>query len=382
MALKTGVVYLQKDKLQLYSPLLGNVLELRFGPDFIRDLDIINIEVLENKIKAFVTAGKIAPCNLIFVLADNAYFIKDFVPPAQTKSSAMSAEVSKQIIQKQADEFIEHVPFDNVVNKIIPITNGIRVCATNKDFYETIAVSFEQLGFSVSSVLPGLIINPTLSSRPVLDNMMVNAVLQKISTVKAYDMLNQQVYQPVVKQETEEVDEVEQERLQTKKPPNKMRLFALVGVFAVLLILLVVVYMQSQAAPPPNKPAATPQAAAPVAPVVNQPTVTVTTSPTAQLVASTSALQTNGLSVQIVNTQSNTTSAETLREKMNLYKFKSVSVQSQSSIGSSTTVVSFSNTVSQAVRNTVLDEVKQLRTNVTVQEKENSISDITIILGQ
>ncbi|MGI8419811.1 MAG: hypothetical protein ACR2LN_04155 [Candidatus Levyibacteriota bacterium] len=382
MALKTGVVYLQKDKLQLYSPLLGNVLELRFGPDFIRDLDIISIEVLENKIKTFVTAGRIAPCNLIYVLADNAYFIKDFAPPTQTKPSAASAEVAKQIIQKQADEFIEHVPFDNVVSKTIPMKNGIRVCATNKDFFETIAVSFEQLGFSVSSVLPGLIVLPGLSNRPVMDSTMVNAVLQKVSTVREYDMLNQQVYQPVVKQETEEVDEVEQERLQTKKPSNKIRLFALVGVFAVLLILLVVVYLQSQAAPPPKKPASAPQAAAPATQVANQPTVTVTTNPTTSLVASTSALQTNGLAVQIVNTQSNSSAAETLREKMNLYKFKSVTMQSQSSIGSSSTVVSFSNTVSQTVRNTVLDEVKQLRTNVTVQEKENSIVDITIILGQ
>lgn len=75
---KTGVIYLLKDRFQFYSPFLRQVVELKFTPQMVSDLDVLNAELLEEQIKVFVTNGKIPPSSLIIVLADNAYFVKDF----------------------------------------------------------------------------------------------------------------------------------------------------------------------------------------------------------------------------------------------------------------------------------------------------------------
>src|SRR5262249_10825921 len=163
------------------------------------------------------------------------YFTKDFVQPAPAaKGTVAQPEVSAELVQKQADEFIEHVPFDNVVSKTMPLKNGVKVIATNKDFYETIAIAFEHLGFTVESVLPGLVVGNGLSLRPVLDPSMANVILQKVNTLKQYNLLNQQVYQPLLRQETGEVDEVEIESQKPKKASRKS-IYALAGIAPVLI---------------------------------------------------------------------------------------------------------------------------------------------------
>src|SRR5262249_19781925 len=103
MTEKTAVVYILKDKFQFYTPSFGRVIEFRFVPEIVRDLDIINNELLENLIKVFVTNSKISPGNLIFVLAENAYFTKDFVPPAPQKGVATQPPITTELMQKQAE---------------------------------------------------------------------------------------------------------------------------------------------------------------------------------------------------------------------------------------------------------------------------------------
>ncbi|HWY79797.1 MAG TPA: hypothetical protein VNW29_05575 [Candidatus Sulfotelmatobacter sp.] len=382
MTVKTGIIYLQKDKFQFYSPYIRSILEFRFVPEIVQDLDIINAELLENLIKVFVANNKIVPSNLVFVLAESAYFIKDFVNPVTHKNPTVASPllITKELLLKQADEFIEHVPFDNVVSKTIPIKDGLKVCATNKDFYESVAIAFEHLGFTVESVVPGLVLGNGLSLRPVLDLAMATMILQKINAVRQYNLLGQQVFQPQVKQEMEEVDEVEIERLQTKKS-DKKRFYALGGVFISLIFVLVIVYVQSQTPPTPPKQPALANTSNPTPQVAN-PVVLATIIPTVTGSTSASTLQTQNLTIQIVDTLNSPSVAQNLLGRLDTYKFKSVNLQTASSIGSSGTLVSFSSGISQDVRNIVLEEVKKYVQNVIVQEKQIGTYNITIVLGQ
>jgi hypothetical protein len=377
---KTSVVYLQKDKFQFYSPGLAGVIEFRFVPEIIRDLDVINSELLENLIKVFVTNSKISPSDLVFVLAENAYFTKDFIKPAQPKGTPAQPEITTELLQKQAEEFIEHIPFDNVVSKTIPLKDGVKVVATNKDFYESIAIAFEHLGFTVQSVLPGLVIGTGASLRPVLDPPMAALILQKVNTLAQYNLLNQQVYQPLLKQENEEIDDVEIEK-QLPKKTNKKNIYALAGIVPILLGLFVAVYLQFTAPPPKWQTQASP----PPPPQVAKPVQLATIAPTVPPVTTSSAsanTQFGSLTVQIVSTANSASTAQTLLGQLDTYKFESVSLQTQSSISSGSTLVSFSPNVSQDVKDTVLNEVKKLETNVIVQGKQLGTFDITIVLGQ
>lgn len=383
MTVKTGVVYLQKDKFQFYLPSIGRVLEFRFVPEIIRDLDVINTELMENLIKIFVTNSKIAPCNLVVVLADNAYFMKDFLPVATQKATVSQQEVEKELLQKQAEEFIEHVPFDNVVSRSLPLKNGLRVYATNKDFYESIVIAFEHLGFTVENVIPGSVLGNGLSLRPVIDPTMAALILQKINTVKQYDLLGQQVFQPQVRQETGEIDEVELERfqaMQIKKPAQKKQ-YLLLAVIGVVLLILLIVLVQSQLQPPPSKRLGASSSTPAQAPPVAQQSIAFAT-PTLATTVAIANLPTENLSVQIINASNSASVAQLLLARLDTYKFKSVTTQTQEAIGSGATLVSFSVNTNQLVRAAVLEEVRKLENNVTVQEKQLGTYDITIVLGE
>jgi len=374
---KTGVVYIMKDKFQYFSPYDGRIFEFRFSPQAIRDLDIINSEILENLIKAFIVNSKIVQANLVFVLAENAYFSKDCIVAPSKKPAENQRTVTRELIQNEAEEFVEHVPFDNVVSKMIPIKDGIKVCATNKDFYESIAVAFEHSGFTVESVVPGVVLGNGLSLRPVLDGAMANMILQRINAAKEYNLLGQQVFQPQVKQETEEVDEVEFEHAQSKKP-NKKRLYGLVGLMCSLIIVLVIVVIQSQTPPTSPKPAVLASPPQPT-PQINTPVILATPVPTALIP---SAVETENLTVQIVNASDSPTIAQNLQGQLGTYKFKSISLQTQSAIGSSGSLVSFSPDVSQEVKNIVIAAIKKYETNVIVQNQKIGTYDISIVIGQ
>jgi len=380
MVLKTGVVYLMKEKFQYFSPYDGKIFEFRFMPEIIRDLDVINGGLLENYIKVFIANSKISPANLVFVLAENAYFMKDFSTVAQQKNANTERTVTRELLQKNAEEFVEHVPFDNVVSRMLPLKDGLRVCATNKDFYESIAIAFEHNGFIVDSVLPGIVLGNGLNLRPVLDQAMANMILQKANAVKEYNLLGQQVFQPQSKQENEEVDEVELERLQSKKP-NKKRLYGMVGLLFSLIIVLVIVIIQSQAASTSPKSSVLANAPAPTSQVA-APVVLATQIPTSEPALSPSTLETQNLTVQIVNASNSTTAAENLQGMLDAYKFKSVNIQTQSPIGSSGALVSFGPNVSQDVRNAVLADIKKFENNINVQDQKIGNYDISIVLGQ
>jgi hypothetical protein len=385
-ATKPGIIYLQKDKFQIFSPFIGSILEFRFTPDVIRDLDVVNLDTLGAQIKQFVINGKIPPGNMSIVLCDNAYFVKDFLypaPPAPPKPGQPPVAVPKlslEDLKKQADLFVEHVPYDNVVSKNIPLKNGIRVCAVNQDLYGSLKIAFEALGFKIDAVLPGLVVGNGLSAKPVLDGAMANFILQRTNALKQYDLVTQSAFEPEVKSNMpgENIEEVEIEEPQDAKKVNKKRLIALTGVFASLIVVLVIVYVQSQTPPtPPQQPAqasSPPAAAAPPA-AVNNP------QPTQQEAAS-DASQMQNLSIQIVNASDSASVAQSLKTQLGKYTFKSITLLTQSGVGTASTVVSFSGTTSQSVRNTILDEVRKIKPDITVQEKQDGSSDISIIIGK
>jgi hypothetical protein len=392
MTSKQGIIYLQKDKFQLYSPFLRQIVEFRFVPEIIRDSDVINPEMLESLIKVFVANTKIPPGNLTIILADNSYFVKDFVLPPQPKPvkgqpQQPTAQMTMETIHVLSMNFVEHIPYENVVSKSIPIKDGIRVCAVNKDFFDSIANSFIKLGFTVDTVYPGFVLGNNLSARPVLDNAFVNAYFSKVSTLKAFDLMQEDVYKPQPREGLETSAEMEIDYTDDKnKKPDKKRLYGMVGLLTVLLIILVVVYMQSLTPPPvaqtPATQGSTVQPVQPAAESVNTAPV-VTTVPESEDTGSTTTtdIKASDIAVQITAAAGSETTAQTLRDAFSKFSFKTLTVSSQSKATTTSTVVSFSASVNQTVRNAVLVEIRKVKTNVTVQERQEGDYDITIIIA-
>lgn len=240
MSNKSGVVYIQKEKFDIYSPSLGRVFEFRYVPEIIKDMEVINRVLLEDIIKLFIERSQISADNLLFVIGDNACFIKDFMPDAQTTATP----------QEQAKEFIDHVPFESVSSKTFAVQGGVRVFATNKDLYRSFKLAFEKLGFKVESVIPGFLIGNNMSLQPSLIPQMAAYALLKLNDLRQYNLLTEEkTFEEVKATENEEKTngngsgdsgvEINEKKASTK---NKKRLFLLVGIFVVLIIIAVALF--------------------------------------------------------------------------------------------------------------------------------------------
>lgn len=382
---KTGVLYLQKDKFQLYSPNLGNILEFRFVPEIVQDLDVVNKELFESVVKLFITNGKIQPLNLLIVLADNTLFIKDFAvtlpqpAKAQNPKDAQKQPVLDEHAQKELHEhvkkFVDHVPFEEIASTTIPLKNGMRAVAANADLFNGIKSAFEKQGFAVESVIPGFLYGNNLSAQPAINGQIANLFIQKAGAFKQNNLLLKPV-EPVSekKKEGDESDSGDYEIIEEPAKPqaDKKRLYLMVGVLGILLVVLVIVYMMSAQSTPPKKKIR--NTAIPTKTAVSSP------GPTVVLAGTVSPQDVKDLTVQIV-TSSTSSSTATFRDALTKFGFKSVSLLTQG-VSSSQTLVTFTPDVEAITRNAILEQLRKITTNFTVQEKSDAAFDISIILGK
>lgn len=253
-----GVIYLQRDKFQIYTTLQQAVLEFRFVPEIVRDLDIVNIELFENVLKMFILGNKIPQSNLIIALADNVCFIKDIPIPAkpapspdQNQADIKEAEnEAKKELSGHEEEFLDHVPFENVASKTYPLQNSERVFAVNQELYEAIKSSFEEQGFTIDLVLPAELCGNNLGIQPVLTPPAANLIMQLAPTIKQYNFLNQSIREPEKTEHEIELEESDNSQSQQPKNDHKREIL-LSAVFGILVIVLIVVYFMSNSKPAP-----------------------------------------------------------------------------------------------------------------------------------
>jgi len=142
--LPTGILFIDGNRIDVYNSLKNTVVSLDFPQEVIRYSEVLDREKLHAQIKSLIETNKIVPSSLIVVLAKNILFQKDFVKDQETQEQQELA----------AQDFIDSVPFESVGSKIVPLEKGIRVIAANADLYESIMSTFQQLGFSIQSLLP------------------------------------------------------------------------------------------------------------------------------------------------------------------------------------------------------------------------------------
>lgn len=383
----SGIIYLQRDNFHLYSPYLQTVVEFRFVPEIVKDLDVINKELLGDLIKVFIATNKIPPSNLSIVIADSAAFINDFLLPQPTPQQPQPDLNAQDALKVQANKFIEHVPFEDVMSKSFPSPTGVKVFATNKELYESIKSAFEKEKFIVDAVIPGLMFGNNLSTKPMLDVQTANLMLSKIPTLKEDNLLSQAsiTFSLQGKEMEEEVDESEPEgppkiTMGMPEGKDKKRLYLMAGVFIVLIIVLIIVYFQSQAPAPAPPVTPTTQSSGAVQPLSNTNTAPPLTTPTTAVAQAT--LEAKDLTVTILGTATSLQSAQKLKAQLDTFGFKAVQIQNQPTTGSSQSTITYSARPSVAARNIITSEVKRLAPQAIIQEKKESTVDIAIVLAK
>lgn len=250
-----GVIYLQRDRFQIFTTLQPVVANFPFVNEIVRDLDVVNGEIFANILKVFIESNKILPCNFTIVLADNVCFIKDFpsnsTPPeagATPEQIREQKKAEKKELEKGEKDFVEHVPFEKVASKSFPIQNGERVFATNQELFDLIKNSFESQGSSVEAVIPGEIFGNNLGTLSALTSEAAALVFQMTPNLKQYNLLVQQFTEPEEVEKKGEFEVAESQPVLPAKNDHKREIM-LGAIFGVLVIVLIVVYFMSNQKP-------------------------------------------------------------------------------------------------------------------------------------
>jgi len=374
MTTKTGIIYLQRDRFQLYSPYLPNILEFRFVPELIRDFDLVSHELLENLLKVFMANNKVPPSGIVIIITDGASFMKDFVspPPAQTPpGQPPTPPPTLEDLHVQATQYLDHIPFEVVASKVFPLATGVRAFATNQEIYEGIKTVLEKQGFIIQAVLPGFIFGPNLSNRPALDGPSVGIILQKFGTLQGYNLLKEVVPIPesTLPSDSPGGDKDTQSSEEDSGSDKTMNKKVLTAVAISVIALIVIIaggiifsqFQQKPYTPPPPAP------------------VTQSSAPAPQVSPAAAIPDAKDLTVQITSPAS-ATDAAALRLTLMTYGFKSVVPQTQE--GGTQNLLIFSPKVSPLVKAAVTAEVKKIAPTVVAQDKTDSTTDIIIILGK
>lgn len=170
-----SIIFLDRNRLFIYDA--NNILRLDLPPQVARDLDIIDRSGFDSVVDSFIKAKKLNPGNLWIVLSDAICFSKDI--PLATDTTKLENDVK---------DFLEAVPFDQIISKRFRSQTGVRIIAANLEFVEAVIEIFERNGFDAEAVTPAAIF-PGYNTKKVLDADFARFIVANKSLVRQGNML-------------------------------------------------------------------------------------------------------------------------------------------------------------------------------------------------
>jgi hypothetical protein len=214
---QTVVVFVDSSSISFYMKDTGNILQLDVPLDIVSDLEVIARDKLEQLIDAFFQANNLKSFELdaIIVFSQNVTFERDFT------------EELLKTKHEDSQKFLDIVPFENVLSKTYKIDKKTKVVALNKALYDAIYLSLERNKVRVFLVIPMVVLaetNPELSS-----NIDLGFVATRADSFKQYSLVD-------IK--TKDLEGEQKNAVGIKK--KDVRLYVLIGIFALLFIILLV----------------------------------------------------------------------------------------------------------------------------------------------
>lgn len=230
------ILFIDRNGFTLFQDTQPNIPRFNFTPDIVSNLDVVNKEQFSNLITSFIHINKIIPSNLGVILSDNVIYVKDLA----------NGEESQDKIQA----FLENIPFEEVLAKVIKTDTINRIVAVNKDLVMTIINVFVSKGSNVEAVAPSFMYGQNVNFTIGLTQDNVKTILESLEILRVGNLLtDQKKILPSVIVENEKSSDL------GAKKPQSLRQYILIGVLVTLLVIFVVVYLNLGASktPPPNR---------------------------------------------------------------------------------------------------------------------------------
>jgi hypothetical protein len=227
-----GFLYIDQNGILLFTSTTPAVIQFPFPPDIVRDLEIIDKDLLKNEMENVIKNNTLQPTRYIFALSENVLFEKPFQDSKSTQT------------EKDIQEFLDNMPFERTATIIFE--NAIsKIIATNKDLYQTVARILAEHGSVVEYIFPSYIIGIDVNQALAMTQPILMDIHRRAPSLRQYSFLTDPGVnaQPVATQQDKGVEKADSNHLRSKQ--NK-RILLLVGVFVLLLGILAAVYFMSQ----------------------------------------------------------------------------------------------------------------------------------------
>ncbi len=210
---QNAILYIDLGKGFFLGSNARGTLQIDFPADTFADGDLIDKEKFLQRLQEFIQTNKIEPCPLIVIYSKSISFEKEF--EENTVSEKSETEIA---------EFIELVPFEDVLSKIYKLNNKKRAIAFNRELFESVNYGFEREKFTVVSAVPYSVLEVMISE--LADNLDLNILLNKFEEMKQYNFEN-------------DIEPLKDNNSKTEtKTNNKKRVYLLLGVFGILAVVL------------------------------------------------------------------------------------------------------------------------------------------------
>lgn len=210
-----AVLYIDRNQAMFYMDGMAAAIPIVFPPGTISDLEVLNREKLTAMLQAFIEINSITPKNIIMVLAKSITFEKDI--PLENEAQTL----------EEMQKFLDVIPFEQVISSGFRLSKSIKLLAANKDFCDSFRRSLMSQNFSVIALIPGTIIQETMSE--FANEMNVPLLLKRIEMIKQYNLLTQQ-----------EITTPTEKKAEEKKYSRHLIIMVIISTFVVCLLLYVI----------------------------------------------------------------------------------------------------------------------------------------------
>lgn len=368
------ILFLDRSGFSIFQDTLPNIAKFTFTSDIVVNLDVVNKEQFSNLIATFIQINKILPSSLALVLSDNIIYEKDL--PLGLEVPGNIDKEHKEGIQ----EFLEDIPFEEVLAKVIKTDKSSRIVAVNKDLVMTIADVFANKGSTIEAIIPSFMYGPNVNFAAGLTQNNIQVILEESEILRTGNLLTDQ--QRITSPQSLEIEQKEKE----KKPQN-VRQYLLVGVFVTLLVILAVVYLNLGASKTPPRSSKIKSSVGSAIIVPTTPPAESDSAPAggpslAQTQISTIPIDLKSVKIKIVQSSQSDTIANNLRNELIKIGFEDiVSETSEETVPEKSSVI-FSQNVPADVRERAFAEIKKILPNVSILENQIFDLTITILIGK
>lgn len=345
-----GVLYLERNRLQMYSLSKPAVLLFDIPATIAHDIEVFNTAELHKTLINFIKTNALPPTDYMLVLAQNVLFEKDFVP-------------ANPVEQKK---FLDSVPFEIVSTKEFPITGGIRVVAANSDFYSSVVDILQENGSHVEAVIPYFSVSPQMSG---IDQNVVALVLNQFNQLKRSSLMPTQGPELVIT--NPEADR----KAEAKKKDNKTLIYS-IPLFALLIGVLGFMLLRPAGKPvTSNTQAATPRPSLPIL-------LPTPTAPVASASASPVTLGKDKTTIQINYDTSLAQQAKTLQDRLVQAGYTSTQLHDAGVVNSPKPLLLYSAILSQDLKNDLFNVIRNAMPEVVTQEDDSISFNVIITIGK